>query len=63
MDAPCKDCLSRTIPKSCEGTCAKWKAYVEERNELKSKMHIKKQLDKMSRYSEYRHNNGSDFMR
>lgn len=31
MEAPCKDCKERLIPKTCEKTCEKWKYYEKEK--------------------------------
>ena len=38
MEAPCKDCKDRTIPKHCELRCERWKKYREEYEKQKKRI-------------------------
>lgn len=43
---PCKDCPSRTIPKTCETTCEKWARYKEELEKERTAIQSAKMLEK-----------------
>lgn len=43
---PCKGCLNRTIPKTCERNCEKWAKYKKELDAEKAQIKYAKDLEK-----------------